>query len=129
MENNPMNDAGLLAALGIVSACVAGLIWVIKFMFSKLMPMIEKSNILAEQGIKVGEANTSATKAADSYLRERNGRDAEHHRATLKAINAIPSTLKKIANAQEKAIIKAVKVERQSVTEQKVEHQTIRSQD
>lgn len=73
--------------------------------------------------------NTAATTSADTYLRQRNGRDNEHHAATLKAIQVIPATLKKIADDQQKAIIKAVKVERQSVTEQKVEHQTINRTD
>lgn len=114
-----MNSPELLAALGIVSACVAGLIWVIKKMFNDILPALNGLKRATEQ-------NTSATKSADTYLRERNGRDNEHHAATLKAINAIPVTLKDIADAQEKAIIKAVKVDRQSVTEQKVEHQTIK---
>lgn len=114
-----MNDAGLLAALGIVSTCVAGLIWVIKRMFNDILPALN--------GLKNATLqNTEATKSADTYLRERNGRDNEHHAAVLNAINQIPNTLKKIAKDQEIAIIKAVKVERQSVKEQKVEHQTVK---
>ena len=113
-----MNEAPLIAALGIVSACVGGLIWVIKRMFSDVVPALEGLK-------KATDQNTSATKAADTYLRDRNGRDKEHHTASLRAIRAIPVTLKKIADDQEKAIIRAVKVEKQSVTEQKVEHQTI----
>lgn len=110
-----MNETGLIAALGIVSACVAGLIWVIKKMFNDIIPAIDGLK-------KATDQNTKATKSADTYLRDRNGRDTEHHKATLVAIEAIPVTLKKIANDQEKAIIKAVKVDRQSVTEQRVEH-------
>lgn len=117
-----MNEAPLIAALGIVSACVAGLIWVIKRMFSDIVPALDGLKRATDQ-------NTSATKSADEYLRDRNGRDKEHHKATLKSINAIPATLKKIAKDQEIAIIKAVKVERQSVTEQRVEHQTIKEKD
>lgn len=114
------NDAGLLAALGIVSACVAGLIWVIKRMFNDIIPALD--------------ANTEATKSADVYLRERNGRDNEHHQATLKAIEEIPNTLKKIAKDQEKAIIKAVQVDKQSINKQNVnettiEHITVKKQD
>lgn len=117
-----MNDAGLLAALGIVASCVAGLIWVIKRMFSDILPALN--------GLKKStDQNTEATKSADTYLRDRNGRDAEHHKAALKAIQAIPKTLKKIAKDQEVAIIKAVKVDKQSVTEQRVEHQTVRAKD
>lgn len=117
-----MNSPELLAALGIVSACVAGLIWVIKRMFNDILPALD--------GLKAAtQSNTSATKSADEYLRERNGRDNEHHAATLKAINAVPTTLQKIADDQAKAIIKAVTVEKQSVNEQTVAHQHVKSQD
>lgn len=113
-----MNDAGLIAALGIVSACVAGLIWVIKKMFNDIVPALNGLKRATEQ-------NTSATKSADTYLRERNGRDNEHHTAVLASINEIPATMKKIADAQSSAIIEAVNVKKQSVAEQRVEHQTV----
>lgn len=117
-------DAVLLAALGIVSAAVAGFIWVIKFMFTKLLPAIDKTNVLAEKGIAMAGANTKATKSADSYLRERNGRDGEKHAELLKATKQIPATMQKIADAQSAAIIKAV-----DIREQHVEHQHIDKQD
>jgi hypothetical protein len=122
-------DGALLAALGIVSVCVGVLVWVIKFMFEKILPALENNNKLTAQTIELTKANTKATKSADEYLRQRNGRDNEHHKAALEAINAIPKTLKKIAIDQEKAIIKAVKVDKQSVTEQKVEHMTVNHKD
>lgn len=113
-----MNDAGLIAALGIVSACVAGLIWVIKRMFNDIVPAIDGLK-------KATEQNTSATKSADTYLKERNGRDNEHHTATLKAINTIPITMKKIADAQATAIISAVEVREQHVEFQHIDKQTM----
>lgn len=117
-----MNEAVMLAALGIVSACVAGLIWVIKHLFSQVIPALNGLK-------KATDQNTAATKSADVYLRERNGRDNEHHSATLKAIKAIPSTMQTIADAQKVAIIKAVNVKEQSVTEQTVRHQTVQAQE
>lgn len=119
MENSIVNDAGLLAALGIVSACVAALVWVIRFMFGRLVPMIEEL-------IKNTAANTSITESADKYLRDRNGRDSEHHKATLSAINKIPTTMKKIADAQAKAIIKAVDIREQHVEHQHIDKQTLK---
>lgn len=113
-----MEDGALIAALGIVSACVGGLIWVIKKMFNDILPAINGLKNATEQ-------NTKATKSADVYLRERNGRDNEHHKAVLDSLDAIPTTLKKIADDQQKAIIKAVNVDKQSITEQKVENQTV----
>jgi len=123
------NEAPLLAALTIVSACVAVLVWVIKFLFQKILPAMENNNKLTEQANKATKANTKATKAADTYLRERNGRDNEHHKAVLESIEAIPKAMNKIAKDQEMAIIKAVKVEKQSVAEQKVEHMTVNHKD
>lgn len=128
------SEAPLLAALTIVSACVAVLVWVIKFMFTKILPAMENNNKLTAQANVLTKANTKATKSADEYLRERNGRDNEHHKATLKAIEEIPNTLKKIAKDQEKAIIKAVQVDKQSINKQNVnetttEHLTVKKQD
>jgi len=113
-----MNEAVLLSALAIVATCVAGLIWVIKYLFSQIVP--------AMKGLEEATAqNTAATKSADIYLRERNGRDNEHHSAVLESINEIPKTMKKIADDQSSAIIKAVSVNKQSVAEQTVKHQTV----
>lgn len=91
-------------------------------MFNDIVPALEGLKTATDQ-------NTSATRSADVYLRERNGRDNEHHKSVLTAIDAIPTTLEKIAKEQEKSIIQAVKVERQSVKEQKVEHQTVKKKD
>ena len=123
------SEAPLLAALTIVSACVAVLVWVIKFMFTKILPAMENNNKLTAQANVLTKANTKATKSADEYLRERNGRDNEHHAAVLESIKAIPTAMNKIARDQERAIIKAVKVEKQSVAEQKVEHMTVNKRD
>lgn len=142
-----VNEAVMLAALGIVSACVAGLIWVIKRMFNDVVPALKHLT-------KATESNTEATKSADAYLQQRNGRDIERHAkdieiqntmvaemkkipdiiystqqqrkkesdAVLKATQAIPRTLKKIASDQAVAIIKAVSVKEQHVEHQEVQH-------
>lgn len=112
-----MNDAGLLAALGIVSACVAGLIWVIKTMFNNIIPTLKELTQATRQ-------NTSATKSADKYLKERNGRDVEKHAELLKATKAIPKTMQRIADDQSKAILRAVEVKEQHVEHQHVDRQT-----
>jgi hypothetical protein len=113
-----MSEAVLLAALGIVSTCVVGLIWVIKRMFNDIVPALKGLQ-------KATEQNTAATKSADTYLQERNGRDNEHHAAVLKSINAIPETMETIANAQSEAIINAVNIQKQDVKDQVVRHQHI----
>lgn len=83
----------LLAALAIVASCVGVLVWVIKHMFTKILPLLEKIN-------KNTELNTQATKRADEYLRERNGRDAEFWKevkAALQTITKHLSTRKTVA--------------------------------
>jgi len=77
-----METTVLLAALAIVSACVGALVWVIKHLFTQILPVL--NNV-----VKVTELNTEATKAADAYLRERNGRDIHFHENVMKALVAI----------------------------------------
>ena len=99
-----MESTVLLAALAIVSACVASLVWVIKFLFTKMMPAIENL-------VKVTELNTEATKSSDTYLRERNGRDIHFHENIMKSLIAIQ-----------------VQAKNQQVVEQTVEHQVVNNQ-
>lgn len=106
---------------------------------------------------KATNNNTTATKAADSYLKQRNGRDNERHaedikiqktmveemkkipdtiystqqqrhtesEAILTATQAIPKTLKTIADTQAKAIIDGVTLKSQHVEVQHVEKEII----
>lgn len=118
-----------LAQFGASGAVVAVVVLFLKFIKEEAEKRGKTYDNVAKALDRLSKAttkNTSATTSADIYLRERNGRDNEHHAAALKAINAIPVTLKKIADDQEKAIIRAVKADRQNVTEQKVEHQTVK---
>jgi CHASE2 domain-containing sensor protein len=116
-----VNDAGLLAALGIVSACVAGLIWVIKRMFNDILPAL---NHLTKATVQ----NTEATKSADTYLKQRNGRDIEKHAELLLATQAIPTTLQQIADEQAKAIISAMEVREQHVAFQTVNQSMVKDE-
>lgn len=65
-----------IAALGIAATCVGGLIWIIKKMFSRVLPAIDKIHTSLDRLAKATDKNTQATKSADQYLRERNGRDS-----------------------------------------------------
>jgi len=96
-----MENTVLLAALAIVSACVGSLVWVIKHLFTELLPVIHNL-------VKVTELNTEATKSSDAYLRERNGRDSHFHTQVMEALKAIETGNKN-----------------QHVDEQTVEHQTV----
>lgn len=72
------------------------------------------------------QKNTEATKSADVYLRQRNGRDIEKHTELLKATEEIPKTMQKIADEQAVALLQAI--QNQEVKEQRVEHQTVKEQ-
>jgi len=116
-----MNEAVMIAALGIVASCVAGLLWVIKFMFNKMIPAIDK---LSDTTV----ANTRATQSADRYLRERNGRDSEFHKSTLKAIKAIPTKMQIIADNQAITLLENLKKQPiQNIEHQNVKEQVVRS--
>ncbi len=96
----------ITGVVGILATCVGGLLWIIKFMFQRLVPLIEEGN-------KATQANTRATKSADTYLRGRNGRDAEFHDELIKEIQTMPDKITQEIKEQhvsaqvvEKAIVK-----------------------
>ncbi len=106
----------ILAALGIVASCVAGLIWVIKYMFSRIVPALEG---LTNSTV----ANTVATKRADDYLRDRNGRDNTMHKELIKAVGDISQQIIDTADVTAKTLVDhpiAQKVETQVVQTQVV---------
>lgn len=77
-----MDKEIVLAIVAILATCVGGLIWVIKYLFQKILPVIE-------QLVKATDKNTETTKHADEYLRERNGRDSKMHKEVLDGMRAI----------------------------------------
>ena len=122
-----------LASIGVVVTSVGLLGWVVKFLLQEMKKSMDNNTesykLVAKALDKLSrttDKNTMATKSADSYLRQRNGRDNEHHTAVLKAIETIPNTLRKIADDQSKAIIKAVTVKEQIVEHQQVDHMHIK---
>ena len=91
-----------LAAIAVLGPCVAYLIWAAK------SDRTDNKTFLTGLG-KLVSSNTRAVKASDKYLRDRNGRDSEFHKETLKALEAIPITMQTIADTQAKAIVDALK--------------------
>ncbi len=77
-----MDNETTLAIVAILATCVAALVWVIKFMFTKIVPLLEGLTAAVEK-------NTAATEKADQYLKERNGRDNEMHQQVLMDLHAI----------------------------------------
>src|ERR1039458_7864511 len=126
---DPYLIGGVVAILG---TTVAALIWVIKFMFSKILPLLEHANSNIQTNNRLTKSMEKTTKAADEYLRARNGRDADvakvlldttkkSHDALIKAINAIPTQIVKSANI-------TAKVLSQTPIDQHIEHQEVKQQ-
>lgn len=125
-----MDGTAVIAIVTVLGSAVAGLIWVIQFLFSKLLPAIEDLQGMVANGNELTKANTSATKSADRYLRGRNGRDAKQHAELVKATQAIPITMRKIADEQADALKKALTdLPAQHVGAQNVDKQTVGQQD
>lgn len=87
------NSSVTLAVVAVLATCVGGLLWVIKFMFTKLLPVIEKGAKSNEVLVKATKQNTEQIKVADEYQRHRNGRDQEMHKELIKAIAEIPKQI------------------------------------
>lgn len=120
------STAPLLAALAIVSACVASLVWTIKYLFSQFKPVLDGLVISAQE-------NTNATRNADQYLRQRNGRDMEFHTEVMIALQDIPVQQAKQAEIVAKELkrvgdmtaAKLKVVGDQTIVHQSVEHQVV----
>ncbi len=122
----------IIAIVGILSATVGALIWIIKYLFSEFKPALDGL-------IKSTDQNTLATKSADEYLRERNGRDNEFHKEVMASLQDIPIQARAQADivAQELKAVGTLTAEKlqmaneapitQTVAEQVVEHQVVGS--
>lgn len=77
-----MSEQAILAIIAILASTVGALIYVIKYMFDKILPILESMQ-------KSVDRNTEATKSNDEYLRYRNGRDNEMHEQVLNSLRAI----------------------------------------
>ena len=121
-----MDSSSNLAIIAILASCVGALVWVIKHLFAQILPALEGLQ-------RATEGNTAATKSADEYLRQRNGRDMEFHAEVMKSLADIPIQSKKQADIVARELkrvgdITAAKLKEvgtQTVAEQKVEHQVI----
>ncbi len=82
-----MSEQVILAIVAILATTVGALIWVIKYMFDKILPLLEKMD-------KSIEKNTRATESNDKYLRERNGRDSKMWVEVSAGLKALTESIK-----------------------------------
>lgn len=85
-----MSDQVILAIVAILASTVGALIYVIKYMFDKILPILEglKSSV---------DTNTRQTKANEEYLKKRNGSDGRRWEENTIAINTLTDSIKKLA--------------------------------
>lgn len=118
-----------LSALGPSAAVVVVVITFIKYMSLRDQKQDETNKELAAALKKLSSntaKNTEATISADTYLKQRNGRDIEKHEELLKATQAIPETMQAIADLQAEKLLDAVKIHNQYVEHQHVDKETVK---
>jgi hypothetical protein len=89
---------------GVITACVATLTWVIRFILKKVVPAIDNLADSTDKNTKAVNAVQKTTKSADKYLKERNGRDNETHSEMIEAIKKIPAQIIATANITAKTL-------------------------
>lgn len=85
-----MDSAATIAIVGVLSATVGALIWIIKYLFTEFKPALDTLIKLSAENIKNTAQNTETTRSADLYLRERNGRDNAFHSEVMASLKDIP---------------------------------------
>lgn len=79
-------NAVALASLGILGTVVAALVWIIKFLFEKILPILEELRIAIDKNTKQTTANTT-------YLRARNSRDSDFWQEVRDGLKSIHQSL------------------------------------
>lgn len=83
-----MSEQAVLAIIGLLATTVGALIWVIKHMFDKLLPVIESLKESVDN-------NTEQTRENREYLEERNGKDSRIWQETFSAIKELKNSYEK----------------------------------
>lgn len=83
-----MSEQAVLAIIGLLATTVSALIWVIKHMFDKLLPVIESLKESVDN-------NTEQTRENREYLEERNGKDSRIWQETFSAIKELKNSYEK----------------------------------
>ena len=138
---NQNGDAVALAALALAGTSVTAIIWMSRWAVKQLAHDLKAHTVAA---IKQTKSNTDLQKAvnhnsqmvlnADTYLRERNGRDSEVHAQLMGQLSEIPKIFysTELQRTKEfKAIMKALPKTTTTVNvkEQKVQHQEVKKQE
>jgi hypothetical protein len=132
MGNSTVNALITSGVVAILASCVAGLLWIIKFLFTRLIPRLDKGNEVMEGLVEATKLNTRAVKSADDSRRIVRTRDTkiaeqlikttkESHDTMIKAVQDIPTQIIKSAALTAKAIHEtppSQKIDKQEVNTQ-----------
>lgn len=88
-----MSEPAIIAIIGILATAVGALIWVIKYMFDKILPILESLKDSVNK-------NTEQTKSNEEYLRLRNGSDGRRWEENTAALNSLTSIIKRTASEE-----------------------------
>lgn len=83
-----MSEQAVLSIIGLLATTVGALIWVIKYMFDKLLPVIESLKESVDN-------NAQQTKENREYLEKRNGKDSRIWQETFEAIKELKNSYEK----------------------------------
>ncbi len=83
-----MSDQIVLGIIGVLGTAVGALIWVIKYMFDKLLPVIESLKESVDN-------NAEQTKENREYLEKRNGKDSRIWQEAFEAIKDLKESYEK----------------------------------
>lgn len=111
------SDGALLAALAIVSSCVAGLIWIIRYMFTKFLPVIVAMKTSLDLNTVATQKNTELVVKVDQHITEVNGSHKEIAQKTIESMSGleasvhdIPEKLEQIASKSSETGLAAIKI-------------------
>ena len=114
-----METASVISIIGILGATTGALIWIIKYLFEKIYPVLDKLVVATEM-------NTQATISSDTYLRQRNGRDIEFHLEMIKKIEAIPKKVDEQTGVLAKELKRVGDLTAERVEQENETHQIIK---
>lgn len=139
-----MENAVALAALGILGGAVVTIGWVAKYALNRLGTDIKEHTKSAIEGKHASVAQTasnekvaSALDSFETYLKDRNGRDAEIHKEQIDAMRKLNDSFAIMSEDTKGSSQRLVdymaeirsKVDKQTVKEQTVKHQTIEAKE
>jgi hypothetical protein len=95
-----MSEQVILAIVAILASTVGALIYVIKYMFDKILPILESLKASVDLNTEQTMISVKRIESNEIYLRKRNGSDSVRWKENTDAINSLTSIIKKTASEE-----------------------------